>query len=121
MRLMAVRLSLMLVMAAAAVAFVFDRVVAHGLLLGGVAGVLAFWIVAVRLEKLASQSGNRVYTFSAWLSAVQLALYALALGRAYWLDRETLRGFVAAAVGLFIIRVVVVLLGLTGLDLKRED
>jgi len=121
MRLMAVQLALTLTVAAGGVAFLFDKTVALGLLMGGVAGVVAFWIVAVWTEKLATRSKRGVYFLTVRWSLIRLGIYAVTLWRAYLLDRETMRGLFAAAVGLFIIRLVVVFLGLTGLDLKQGE
>ena len=121
MRLMAVQLALTLTVAAGGVAFLFDERVALGLLMGGVAGVVAFWIVAVWAEKLATASKRGVYFHAVRWSLIPLVIYAVTLWRAYLLDRETMRGLFAAAAGLFIIRLVVVFLGLTGLDLKQGE
>jgi len=121
MRLIAVQLGLALTVAAAGVSYLFDRTVALGLLMGGVAGVVAFWIVAVRVEKLASGPKRSVYSFSFRWSLIGLAIQAIALWRAFLLDRETMRGMLAAAAGLFIIRLVVAFLGFTGLDLKEGE
>lgn len=121
MRLMAVQLALTLTVAAAGVAFLFDKTVALGLLMGGVAGVVAFWIVAVRVERLATGPKRGVYLPAARWSFIRLVIYAVTLWRAYVLDRETMRGLFAGAVGLLIIRLVVVFLGLTGLDLKQGE
>ena len=121
MRLMAVQLALTLTVAAGGVAFLFDKTVALGLLMGGVAGVVAFWIVAVWAEKLATASKRGVYLHTVRWSLIPLILYAVALWRAYLLDPETMRGLFAAAAGLFIVRLVVVFLGLTGLDLKQGE
>ena len=121
MRLMAVRIGVLLTVVAAAVAYLWDKIVAQGLLLGGVAGVLMFWVLARRLEKLATASEGKVYSLSVGWRLVELFIYAAVLGRAYALDRVSLRGLLAAVGGLFIIRLVTVFLGFTGLDLKREE
>jgi hypothetical protein len=121
MRLMAVQLALTLSVAAGGVAFLFDKTVALGLLMGGVAGVVAFWIVAVRLERPATGPKRGVYSPAVRWSLIRLVIYAVTLWRAYLLDRETMRGLFAAAAGLFIIRLVVVFLGLTGLDLEQGE
>jgi len=121
MRLMAVQLALALTVAGGGVAFLFDKTVALGLLMGGVAGVVAFWIVAVWTEKLATAAKPGVYLRAVRWSLIRLVIYALTLWRAYLLDPETMRGLFAAAAGLFIIRLVVVFLGLTGLDLKQGE
>ena len=121
MRMMAVRSALALTVAAGGVAFLFDKRVALGLLMGGVAGVVAFWIVAVWAEKVAMASKRGVYFHAVRWSLIRLIIYAVTLWRAYVIDRETMRGLFAAAAGLFIIRLVVIFLGLTGLDLKQGE
>ena len=120
LRLMAVRIALVLTMIAAAVAYLLDPLYAHGLLLGGIAGVLVFWITARQLEKLAGRAAGGVYSLPTWWSVVRFAVYGLVLARAYMLDRESLGGLWSALAGLFIIRLVLVFLGFTGLDLKQE-
>lgn len=121
LRLMAVQLALTLTVAVGGVAFLFDKTVALGLLMGGVAGVVAFWIVAVRVERLAARPKRGVYSRTVRWSLIRLAIYAVTLWRAYLLDSETMRGLFAAVAGLFIIRLVVAFLGLTGLDLKQGE
>lgn len=117
---MAVRISLLLTAVAVAVAYPFHGVIAHGILLGGIGGVLAFWIVALRLEKLATVAPGKVNLAPLRWSLVRLAIYVLVLYRAYLLDQKSLLGLLGAAGGLFIIRLVLVFLGLTGFDLKQE-
>lgn len=117
---MAVRIALMLTMAAAVVAYAFDPVYTHGVLLGGIAGVLVFWVTARQLEKLAGRPEGKVYSLPAWWSVVRLAVYGLVLTRAYMLDQESMRALWSALAGLFIIRLVLIFLGFTGFDLKQE-
>lgn len=119
-RLMAVRISLIVTAVAAAVGYMFEREIALGLLMGSIAGIVAFWVLAVQLERLASAPRNRVYWMAFRWSFIRLILYGFTLWRAYALDRESLHGLLAAVAGLFVIRLVVVFLGLTGLDLDRE-
>ena len=120
-RLLAVRIALLLTVVVGAIAYALDPVVAHGWVMGGVAGVLAFWIVATRMERLATDEKVSVYSVPVWWTFMRLAFYALVLARAYTLDRETFRGLFAAAAGLFVIRMTVVFLGLTGIDLKKSN
>ena len=120
-RLLTVRLSLLATAVAAACVFPFHAVASKALLGGGIGGVLAFWIVAFRTEKLASRGGNALKSGVVRLTLLRVALYAVVLGWAYTLDRDSIWGIVAAASGLFIVRFVVVILGLTGLDLRAEE
>jgi hypothetical protein len=121
-RLMAVRLSLALSVVAAGITFfVADRVIAQGLLMGGLAGTLAFWLLSFRVEKLATAPPGQLKLISLRWSAFRYAIYGVALYRAYVLDTETYHAFIAAAVGLLIIHVVLVFLALTGMDMQGED
>lgn len=120
LRRLAVFSALGLSVLAAGIAFIFDRVVAQGILLGGFAGVLPFWIMAFRLEKLASNAPDIIELFSFRWSFFRLLIYALALGRAYFLDPETAHGLIAAVGGLFVLRVVLIFLAFTGLDLPAN-
>ncbi len=115
-RIMAVRLSIAITLAAGAIAFPFDRVVAHAILLCGLGGILGFWIMALRIEKLASVSGDKVHSLSFKWAFLRYVIYAAVLGRAFTLDRESIKGILAGVGGLLIIQAVVVFLGLTGLD-----
>lgn len=120
-RLMTVRLALVLSLVAALVAYGFDPIVARALMGGGIAGVLAFWIGARHVERLATTPPSSVKSYAYRWTALRLAFYAVVLYWAYRLDRDTLRGLLAAAGGLLIIRFVVILVGLTGLDLREES
>ncbi len=119
-RLLAVRLALIVTAVLAGVLWPFSPIAAKGLLGGGIAGVLAFWVLALRFEKVAPGQGVHVqYTPLRW-AVLRLALFAIVLFWAYTLDRETFHGFGGAAAGLFVMQVVMALLGLTGWDLKKE-
>ena len=119
-RLLAVRSALAVTLGVGAVAFAFDSVVAKSLLAGGLAGALAFWIIALRTAKVAILSPRKVQSFAYRWTLVRLGLYGGALLWSYNLDRKSLRGVVAACIGLFIIRIVIIVLGFTGWDLEEE-
>ena len=121
-RLFAVRIAMMLTVVASILIYpVFGRAASIGLLMGGVAGALVFWITARRLEKVARQGSNMLISVPPTWRLVGFMVFALVLARAYTLDREGLSGLIAAAVGLFIIRLAAVALGVTGLDLPKEE
>jgi hypothetical protein len=103
--------------------YAYDPVIGLGLLMGGIGGVLAFWIEAIRIEKVASSGPKRVQSSVYGLTVVRLLIYGLVLYKAFTLKPDSLPlGLIGAVCGLFIVRVVCVVLGLTGLDLrKRED
>lgn len=115
---MAVRITLMLTASAALIAyFTFERAAAQGVLMGGIAGILGFWFMAVRLEKRLQRPQQNMKSAVLRWSALRLAFYALVLAKAYTLDPASLHGLVGAAVGLMAIRCTQVFLGFTGLDL----
>lgn len=121
-RIMTVRLSIILTIVLAALGhWVFKDVVSRGLLAGGLGGTLAFWVVAYQTERLANTRRGALKSRSYRWSALKYAIYALVLGWAYSLDRQSCHGFLAAAVALFIVPFVVFVLGLTGLDLKLGE
>ncbi len=121
-RLLAVRIALALTLLAALIVYpTVGRPATVGLLMGGIAGTLVFWVTARQLEKLAMQTDNALYSVPVKWRLAGLAVYAVVLVRGYTLDREGLTGLVAACAGLFAIRVAVVLLGVTGLDLPKEE
>ena len=116
-RMTVVRLSLMLTTLCAAAAYVYDPIIRQGGLLGGLGGLLGFWMMARRLEKLASIPASKVkFAILGW-SFYRFALYAAILLKAYTLDRESLSGMWAAVAGILLVRVVLVFLGFTGVDL----
>lgn len=117
---MTVKYSLAFLAVAGAIAFYFNAIVAQGLLLGGLAGVVAFWIMALRVEKLAQQPANRVQSEIFKGMAIRMLIYALSLGRAYYLDTESMYGLLAAVLGLFVTHLVMIILGITGLDLRKH-
>lgn len=118
MRRMAVAVALAALFAAALIAVFFSRIVAQGLLLGGIAGVLAFWIQSLRVEKLARATPDKVeFAIVKW-TFFRMFLYAVTLWRAYLLDRESMHGLLAAVAGLFFIQFALIFLAFTGLDLK---
>jgi hypothetical protein len=115
-RIVTVRFSTMIALVASAVAFPIDRVVAHALLLCGIGGILGFWIVAIQVEKLATSTSDKVHSLSFKWAFVRYLIFAAVLGRAFTLDRESIKGIIAGVCGLFIVQVVVGILGLTGWD-----
>ena len=114
------RVSLALIAAVTIIALIFDRIVAQGLLLGGLAGTAAFWMMARHYE-VATASTNSVKSRTRTWMATRLLLYAVVLYIAYNLDKVHVRGFLAAAAGLLIVRVAVTVVGVTGWDLKEPE
>ena len=120
-RLIVVRIALLVMAVAAAVAYAIDLAVMKGLLLGGLSGIVMFWIIAVRMEKLSLRTEGRTMGPPLTWRMIELAVYVASLYRAYLLDPERLYAFFAAAGGLFIIRGAVFVVGLTSLDMKGTD
>ena len=117
-RMLAVRYSLLVVGVAALIAYRFNPVIAQGILLGGLGGVLGFWMMARRIEKFATIPASQVKLEVYKGTFFRLILYALVLWKAYTLDPETMVGFLSAAGGILVIRVVTVVLGVTSIDLR---
>lgn len=115
-RVAAVRLALVVTVGMAAVAYgLVDRAAAQGVLLGGLAGVLGFWIMALRLEKLATLPPEKVHLAALTGTFFRLLLYGVVLYRAYTLDSENLHGLLGAVAGILVIRFVAVFMGFTGM------
>lgn len=114
---LAVRVGLLVMGLLALVVYRFDPVGAKGVLLGGLGGIIGFWYLAMRLEKLASLPPSKVKFAALRWTALRLVLYGAVLYKAYTLDRETLHGLIGGVAGIFVIRFVQIVLGLTGADL----
>ena len=119
-RLMAVRISTLLTLAIGGGALALNRDAGIGFLMGGIAGILGFWIEAVRVEKLASREAGQVKFASLAWTALRFVIFGAVLVRAYSLDRERMLGLLGAIAGIFVIRFVAVFLGITGVDLKKR-
>ena len=115
-RLTAVRYSFAMTVVAAIGASYWSRIAVQGVLLGALAGILGFWIMAVRLEKVATTQPEKIHFFALTWSMVRFLLYGAVLLRAHFLDRNSLHGIIGAVVGIFIIRFVLMYLGITGVD-----
>lgn len=118
-RLMAVRISLVISAAGAGAFYLWNGAAAQGFLMGGIAGILSFWVEAVRLEKVASRAGANVKFASLAWTTFRFVIFGAVLIRAYTLDRERMLGLLGAAAGLFVIRFVITFLGITGMDLNE--
>lgn len=120
-RLMCVRLSLLLTAVLAFSATFLSRPAALGVLMGGLAGTVVFWIGARRTERVAQRDPRGLKWHAYGWALMQTAVYALILYRGITLDPESYHGLLGAVAGLFLIRVAAVFLGITGLDLKHEE
>jgi hypothetical protein len=132
------RVSVALIAAFTIIALIFDRVVAQGLLIGGLAGIAGFRMMTrhtvcrgyslslfdklwTNCVEVANAAVNGVkFGAQKWLAS-RLLLYAIVLYVAYNLDKVHVRGFLAAAAGLLIVRIAVTVVGVTGWDLKEPE
>ena len=120
-RLAVVRYTLLLSVVSAAVAWYWSPIVAKGVLMGGMAGALGFWITGRNLQKLASPDTPHIQSFAIKWTFVRLFFYALAIYKAYTLDREHHHGLVAAVIGIFFVQIVMITLAFTGLGNTRRE
>ena len=118
---MTVRLTLVLTGILALCLFQVSYPAGMGLLLGGLTATLAFWIMAMRVEKLASMPKGAVQFAAYRWTVMRLGLYGLALYKAYTLDPSTLHGLIAAVGGLMLLRAVLIVVAITGWDLKQHE
>jgi hypothetical protein len=103
---------LLLSVAAAAGACVFSPALGQGLLCGGIASVLAFWLLLRQTERLAGAPNAKAHAAIYVWTPLRLLLYGAVLIAGYRLDPESLHGLLGAAIGLFITQGVVLVLGL---------
>ena len=87
-RLLTVGIALLVTLALAAIAWFINPLTAQGVLLGGLAGILGFWIIAIRLEKVARMKPNKVHFAALTWSVYRYALYGAVLYKTFTLDRE---------------------------------
>jgi hypothetical protein len=131
-RMMVVRMSLLLTCLLAGGAFCVSASAGRGVLLGGFVSVLAFWLSARAAEKTAGQASesggspevaipgtNKLMFASLGSQALRMVLYGAAVYKGYTLDPIGLSGCWGAVGGLFVVRVVVSVLAITGWDLKK--
>jgi hypothetical protein len=105
----------------AALALLVSRNATQGVLLGGIAGILGFWIMASRLEKLAIMNPQKVQFAALTLTSVRFLLYGAVFYKAFTLDQDSYHGLLGALVGFLAVRYTLVFVGVTGKDLKFAD
>lgn len=96
------------VAAAALFGFSFNVAAGAGLLLGGVAGTVGFWLMAHRLERLEFARADRIQMAVYRWMAFRMVFYAMALGVGYLLDRTRMYGLVGAAAGILLARMALI-------------
>ena len=120
-RLAVVRYTLLLSVIVSGTTWYWSPVVAKGVLMGGIAGALGFWIVGKNVQKLASPDATQLQSSAIKWTLVRLSLYALAIYKGYTLDREFHHGFIAAVAGIFFVQVVMIVLAFTRLDNTQKE
>lgn len=121
-RLAVVQYTLLLSLGGTGALWLWDTAAAKGLLMGGLAGAVGFWITGRNVQQLASSGGDRLQYYAFKWTFVRLFFYALAITRSYALDREQYHGLVAAVIGIFLVKVVMIALAFTTLgDSGREE
>ncbi len=119
-RLLTVQLTALATVVFAALALVFDRALAHGVLLGGIGGALGFWLMARRISRVASEEPSKLQSVALRWMCVRTVLYGVILYRAYTLDLDSGYGLIGAAGGLLLVKLAMIVLGVAGLDLTRQ-
>lgn len=112
------KLSLMMMVVMALLALSLGKAAAQGVMLGGTAAILGFEI-AVRTFRLEKRPGDKVKLRPSIWWTVRFLAYVAALVKGYNLDTTQYCGLFGAIAGLLIVRVVVTVVGVTGLDLKK--
>ena len=107
-RLAVARYTLLLSLACAAGAWPLDPNIARGVLLGGFAGTLGFWITARIVGVLTTPGGEGLEAYAVKWSLVRLLCYGAAISFAYTLDRAHYHGLIAAVFGILLVQVVMV-------------
>ncbi len=120
-RLRTVQLGLLLTALLTGAGLLFDRDLGVGVLLGGLGGIVMFWIVARRMAKVAADNPQVIQLGAFRWTALRMLVYALILYRAYTLDPESGYGLIGAVGGLLVVRLAMLILGFTGLDLTHQE
>lgn len=90
--------------------------------MGGLAGVLAFWLLAKQAEGLTEIDKRRIKGVTYRWQLLRLGLYGLVFWKAYRFDPETYHGLIGAAAGICVMQFAVpIFLGVTGCDLPKDD
>jgi hypothetical protein len=120
-RLKVVRFTLILTIAATAGAWIWSAVMAKGVLMGGIAGTIGFWITGNNVQKLASPDAANIQYLAVKWTLVRLLFYALAIYKGHTLDREHHYGLIAAVIGIFFVQIVMIIIAFTGLNNTRSE
>ena len=112
------RYSIVAIGVTTAIAYIFNAAVAKGLFLIGVTNLLLFWgYTRTLLVANPATDGLKSHT-SKW-GLIRFAAYATAAYTAYKVDPLHLRGLFGAVAALLLIRIVMMVVGITGIDQKK--
>lgn len=107
-RLTVTRFTLLLAVAGATASWPMSPVAAKGILMGGLAGTIGFWITARNVGVLATPGAEKIELYAFKWTLVRLAFYALAVYKGYTLDPERYHGLIAAVIGIFLVQAVMI-------------
>ncbi len=111
-RMRTMRATLTTTIVVAAVAYgIKGEVAAEGALLGGAAGAMGFWAMALRLEQIALVRPERLAVAATAWTFYRILIYGAFLTAAYALDRETYYGLFGAMAGLLSTRITITMVG----------
>ncbi|HNR32543.1 MAG TPA: ATP synthase subunit I [Candidatus Hydrogenedentes bacterium] len=101
----------------------FDTAAVAGLLLGGAAGLVGFWLLATRVERLRGRMPQHPERFWAVWTAARFGLYAAALLASWFIDPARLYALIAAAAGLLLMQPVQMAAAFLSLnrDIVKQD
>lgn len=103
-----VRHTLLLAFVFAAAAWPFDPNASKGLVLGGLAGTLGFWITARNMGTLTAPGAERLGRYAFKWALLRLACYGAAISLAWTFDREEYHGLIGAVAGIFLVQIVMI-------------
>jgi hypothetical protein len=102
------RYTLLLASVCAAAAWPFDPNVSKGVLLGGFAGTIGFWITARNMGVLTTPGAEKLELYAFKWALVRLGCYGAAISLAFTFDREDYHGLIGAVAGIFLVQIVMV-------------
>lgn len=100
--------TLLLAFICAAAAWPFDPNASKGVLLGGFAGVVGFWVTARNMQVLTAPGAEKLELYAFKWALVRLGGYGAAISLAWSLDREAYRGMIGAVLGILLVQVVMI-------------
>ena len=102
------RYTLLLAFVGAVAAWPFDPNLSKGLLLGGFAGTLGFWITARNMGVLTTPGAEKLERYAFKWAVVRLGCYGAAISLAFTFDREEYHGLIGAVAGIFLVQIVMI-------------